>query len=185
MNAALFHAINGLAGEWGAVDALGKFCAGPLRDLLVVAVFAVPLFRIRLEPGRAVMAIALALIAVLVTAELNSLLKGWFDTQRPWEAEQHVNLIVAPPPTPAMPSGHAAAAAAAAMAGSLSWPRLAPTFWSAAVLVAVGRVFVGVHYPADVVAGLALGSTVAGIAWLGTRRVGRVIGRSPRPEPRA
>ena len=178
---AVFHAINGLAGEWGAVDAVGKFCAGPLRDLLVVAVFAVPLFRARLEPGRVVAAIGLALVAVLVTAELNSLLKGWFDAARPFTAEQHVNLIVSPPPTPAMPSGHAAAAAAAAMAGSLSWPRLAPLFWSAAVLVAFGRVFVGVHYPADVVAGLALGSAVAGIAWLGSARVARFARKS---EPR-
>ncbi|MBA4179846.1 MAG: hypothetical protein C0506_04585 [Anaerolinea sp.] len=183
MNAALFHAINGLAGEWGAIDAAGKFIADPLRDLLVVAVFAVPLLRMRVEPRRAVMAIAVALIALLVANELTDRLKQWLDVARPFVAEDQVNLLVSPPPTAAMPSGHASSAGAAAMAGSLSWPRLAPYFWAAAGLVALGRVFVGVHYPLDVVAGLALGSAVALAAWWGAKGVGRLAVQKTEPRP--
>lgn len=178
MNAALFHAVNGLAGEWGVVDAVGKFCADPLRDLLVVALFAVPLIRIRVEPARAMAAIAVALIAIVVTTQLTGLLKEWIDAQRPFVAESHVNLIVSAPPTGSMPSGHASSAGAAAMAASLSWPRLAPFFWIAAVLVAFGRVFVGVHYPADVAAGLTLGGAVGLCAWWGAKGVRRVAHRA-------
>lgn len=171
MNADLFHGLNGLAGNWAALDALGKFCAGPLRDLLVVAVLAVPLVRVRVDSRHAVVALAVAVVAVVVTAELTAGMKGWLDVPRPFAAEAQVNLLVSPPPSAAMPSGHASAAAAAAMAGSLSWPRLAPVFGTAALLVGLGRVFVGVHYPADVFAGFAVGSAVATALWLGGTKV--------------
>ena len=40
----------------------------------------------------------------------------------------------------------------------------------AAVLMAAVRVYVGAHYPLDVVAGLALGAVVSGLGWLLLRR---------------
>jgi undecaprenyl-diphosphatase len=40
-------------------------------------------------------------------------------------------------------------------------PRLAPVFYALAVLIAFSRVYVGVHYPVDVVAGAVLGTIVA------------------------
>ena len=183
MNADLFHGLNGLVGNWAALDALGKFCAGTLRDLLVVAALAVPLVRVRVEPRHSAVALAVAVATILVTAEMTALLKGWLDFARPFAAEVQVNLLVSPPPSAAMPSGHASAAAAAAMAGSLSWPRLAPVFGTAALLVGLGRVFVGVHYPADVLAGFAVGSAVATALWLGATTCSSDLGRRADPQP--
>jgi membrane-associated phospholipid phosphatase len=66
------------------------------------------------------------------------------------------------PLTTSFPSGHAASAAAFTTAVVLeipwTWVPLVPL--SAAV--AASRVVIGVHYPSDVVAGLALGAVVAG-----------------------
>ena len=45
------------------------------------------------------------------------------------------------------------------------------------VVVAFGCVYVGVHYPSDVVVGAALGSVCAAVTWLitGVRPVGKVL----------
>ncbi len=56
-----------------------------------------------------------------------------------------------------MPSGHTTAAFAAAVAIGTLWPKLQPLVWSYAVLVAVSRVAINVHYPSDVVFGALVG----------------------------
>lgn len=60
-------------------------------------------------------------------------------------------------------SGHAAVAATLATIASAHVPRrLRRVFWAWAVVVAVGRVYVGAHFPLDVVAGLGLGLLIGG-----------------------
>jgi membrane-associated phospholipid phosphatase/uncharacterized damage-inducible protein DinB len=74
------------------------------------------------------------------------------------------------------PSGHAAAAASlspllAWLAGR-AWPRGAPIAWLLALVLAafvgVGRLYLGVHWPSDVLAGWLLGATLGAVAirWL-------------------
>lgn len=74
------------------------------------------------------------------------------------------------------PSGHAMNAAAAGLTlALLVWPLLGPrgrvavasATAAAVVLTAVDRVMLGVHYPSDVVAGIVLGTAMAGASYLG------------------
>ncbi len=65
------------------------------------------------------------------------------------------------PTTTSFPSGHSASAAAFALGVAMEAPLLAPPVAALAAGVAYGRVHTGVHYPGDVVAGLALGSVSA------------------------
>ena len=65
------------------------------------------------------------------------------------------------PHSSSMPSGHATTAFAAAVAVGLVHPRLRWPLLVLAALVAVSRVWLGVHYLTDVIAGAALGTSVA------------------------
>lgn len=65
------------------------------------------------------------------------------------------------PGSTSFPSGHAASAAAFAVGASLEAPVLAVPLGVAAAAVAFSRVYTAVHYPGDVLAGAALGTTAA------------------------
>lgn len=68
------------------------------------------------------------------------------------------------PTSTSFPSGHSASAAAFATAVALELPVAGPPMAALAAAVGASRVHAGVHYPADVAAGFAVGSTVA--VWL-------------------
>jgi glycosyltransferase 2 family protein len=88
-------------------------------------------------------------------------LKRVVDRPRPYDADGATRLVALPAGT-SWPSGHPAVAAAVA---AVLAPRLGPVALGTAVtltgFVGLSRVYVGVHYPADVVAGTAVGLLVA------------------------
>jgi undecaprenyl-diphosphatase len=61
------------------------------------------------------------------------------------------------------PSGHSLHAAAFALLLSDLYPALAPLLWSYALLVAMARVILGLHYPSDVVLGGLIGAGTAAV----------------------
>jgi undecaprenyl-diphosphatase len=78
-----------------------------------------------------------------------------------------------------MPSGHASTSFAGAVVLTALVRRAAPALFVLALLVAVSRVYVGVHYPLDVVAGAALGAAV-GLAAVWLVRAPRMPSGAPR-----
>jgi undecaprenyl-diphosphatase len=79
------------------------------------------------------------------------------------------------------PSGHASTSFAAATVLSAFAPRHRLLFYALATLIALSRVYVGVHYLSDVVAGAALGTA---FGWAALTSL-RWRGRSPRRSRRA
>jgi undecaprenyl-diphosphatase len=66
---------------------------------------------------------------------------------------------------PSLPSDHATAAFAIAAAVALRHRRVGLGLLLLATVVAIGRVFLGLHYPTDVLAGAALGTAAALLIW--------------------
>jgi undecaprenyl-diphosphatase len=160
----LAHALDRFSAHHDAFeDPLRAYVASSeiLFAVVVVALLLlVPGARRRVARQAGVAAAASAALALLVAHFLSAAI----DRPRPFVAHpSSIHAFIAHAADPSFPSDHATAAFAIATAVTLRAGR-----WGAALLVlagvlAAGRVFLGVHYPTDVLAGAAIG---AGIAFL-------------------
>jgi len=100
-----------------------------------------------------------ALWATMLT--VNLVLKHYFRRRRPFIAFVKARVIGPRPKDFSFPSGHAAAGFAGAVLLSLHLPEWAPLFYLFAVTVSLSRIYLGVHYPSDVVFGGAAGAFLA------------------------
>lgn len=115
--------------------------------------------------------LALALTFVIVDDGV----KPFSNRPRPFHSLPSITLIDARPDSESFPSGHVALAVAGALAGTRMMPMAGWALWPFAMLVAVSRIYLGVHWPTDVLAGAALGLAVT---WF-------VLGGRKRSEPPA
>ena len=111
-----------------------------------------------------VMSLTAMLLGLLCT---NVVLKHLVARPRPWLTVEGLSFLVVENDPNSFPSGHTCAAFAAAGV----WFRTLPRKWMRwtavvlAVLMGFSRLYVGVHFPTDVIAGCAVGCFCALLSW--------------------
>lgn len=91
----------------------------------------------------------------------NLIIKNAVARVRPYDAYTFLMPIVSKPHDFSFPSGHAVNAFAAATAVFLNHKKIGIVALIIAALVAFSRLYVGVHYPTDVLTGMAIGIVFA------------------------
>jgi undecaprenyl-diphosphatase len=112
--------------------------------------------------------VELALSIVLASALTNHVFKPVVGRARPYVSAPSPAIIGGRPDDASFPSGHATNAFAGITVMSRAAPRARFLWWSLAVLIAYSRVYLGVHYPLDVIGGAVVG-------WLSAAAIIRVF----------
>lgn len=179
MDYTLYKAVNGLSG-YALADEVVRLLADGLPTVLVALValtFLVPwAARRRRRRSGAVLATAAAGLALLV----NQPIARAVARARPYNAHPaHAHLLIARSHDPSFPSDHATGAFALAMGVWLYDRRFGTILMALAAVLSFSRVYVGTHYPGDVVAGALIGSAVAAGLYLlaPTRRLVESVAR--------
>ncbi|MET8043303.1 phosphatase PAP2 family protein [Micromonospora sp. NPDC005215] len=180
MNYRLFELINGPAGQIDSMDDVMEFAATWLFYLIIAASavpVAVALHRRRIRPVLELgVALCLAFAAATVLAHLNNQL-------RPFQSH-HVHQLIPHDPGVSLPSDHATAAFTLAF-GVYAFlnHRWGVILAAAALTVGIARVWVGVHYPGDILAAAAIAGLAVVAVALG-RHQQRNRTRVPSARPR-
>jgi undecaprenyl-diphosphatase len=93
--------------------------------------------------------------------------KYLFNRTRPFIWDTEIAPLTKTPSSSSFPSGHSATAAAGALTLSVLYPPFAPALVLAASLVVLSRVYLGVHFPFDVLAGVIIGTATGGAVLAG------------------
>lgn len=117
--------------------------------------FSLYMFRIKY----AILYFARAAAAVFICIFVFLYIKSFFSRMRPYKKHDKIPIMY-PPDKHSFPSGHTMVGFAISFSvGSYSFGS-AILFYTIASLIAFSRVYVGLHYPLDVICGIVLGSII-------------------------
>ncbi|WP_307971263.1 phosphatase PAP2 family protein [uncultured Brachyspira sp.] len=117
--------------------------------------FSIYMFRIKY----AILYFARAAAAVFICIFVFLYIKSFFSRMRPYKKHDKIPIMY-PPDKHSFPSGHTMVGFAISFSvGSYSFGS-AILFYTIASLIAFSRVYVGLHYPLDVICGIVLGSVI-------------------------
>ncbi len=163
----IYHAINGLAGHNHLLDAAMKFFAKDALEiyavLFLIAWFLMPKSDIK-HRHALVVAVFSGILALLVNVVISHV---WF-RPRPFTAlpKGSFTQLISHSTDASFPSDHTSGSfgfAAASWGTNQSW--ISWSFTILAIIVMFSRIYVGVHWPTDVIAGFIVGTVSGRFMW--------------------
>lgn len=152
---AVLYAVNGWAGQSATLDWLMRQCSSATNFVVLVVAFLAWRAWLDWREGMLVTSVLGALIGA--GDFVGTQLKFWIARPRPCQVLLNVQELVGCGKLFSLPSNHAVNAATAAALFGVLFPS---TRWVAGPLLLLGgisRVYLGAHYPTDVLAGWCLG----------------------------
>jgi len=149
----LFQQINQFAGHWPYLDAIAVFFAKYLGYILIFSLF---LFLVKNWKKYWPMAIWALAGAVLARYVIVNIIRWLWERPRPF-VENQINLLLPHEATGSFPSGHAAFYFAIATVIYLYNKKIGILFFIGSFLIGIARVFVGLHWPSDILGGVLVG----------------------------
>lgn len=155
IDVAVFRFINGTLSN-PVTDKLMPFITDVTHWYLV---YVLLWFIILFKGGKYRIGLAIGMILLVTISDQisSNLLKNLIERARPCKVLENVHLLVTCTDSFSFPSSHAVNNFAAAMFFSFFYRNLKWILFSVATLMALSRIFVGVHYPSDVVGGALIG----------------------------
>lgn len=155
-----FLLINRFARRTGWLHGIMTAYASTIGLVVLVLLLAAGWWVARRTDLRAMAALTWAGLGTLVAVGINQPIVNGIAEKRPYDSIPHILVLVSRSSDYGFPSDHATMAGAVAAGLCFVERRLGILAWVAALTLAFARVYVGAHYPHDVVAGLALGALV-------------------------
>lgn len=154
---------------------INTYCSNTVFDFFFITIteakfWIIPaiiaaVFFIKHEKRKAVVILGLAVITVAISDPVSSqILKPLFGRHRPCHPEffiQGGNFLAGMKTSLSFPSSHAMNMFAQATLFSCFYPSKSPVFFGFALLIGISRIYVGVHYPSDIVGGAFFGIIIA------------------------
>ncbi len=152
MDLDILFAINSLAGKHIVLDNLAIFFA-------VWAIFALLIYlcAFALKSGKWFTVIAESIFAAITAYGINALIGAFFFRYRPFVVHQLTQLIDHSSTDKSFPSDHTAIAFAIATVITAYNRKAGIVALLIAFFIGLGRIYVGVHYPTDVIGGIVVG----------------------------
>ncbi|PIR41450.1 MAG: hypothetical protein COV31_01075 [Candidatus Yanofskybacteria bacterium CG10_big_fil_rev_8_21_14_0_10_46_23] len=155
----LFHLLNGLAGQSFFMDWLIIFFASHLEYGLGIA-FLVFAWLHGATFKQRIYVFGVTVVSVIVANfGITKVIRTFYHRPRPLEALSITHLLTRTDAS--FPSGHATVFFALAMAIYLHNRKWGVWFFVGAILISLGRVTAGIHYPLDILGGAVIGMAVA------------------------
>ncbi|WP_410982109.1 undecaprenyl-diphosphatase [Bacillus cereus] len=151
-----FNFINNKVQEYPLIDHVMILFAEYVQYAFVLLIV---LLWIRNKPNFRVMAFQ-SMVAFTLAYSINRIIEIWAYRERPF-VSHNITQLVDHAANSSFPSDHATSAVVIAATLLLSAYRFKYTWFFLALCVAFSRVWVGVHYPLDVIAGIVHGVLIA------------------------
>ena len=167
MDLTLYKYLNGLAYHHDGFEDLLRYFAQDAEYFFIGLLALLFLARGKWASRNARHGVIAAGLSAALALGIAHVISALWDRPRPYVAHATVShLFVTASGDPSFPSDHATAAFAIAVSILLRSRRIGLLALAMAVVLAVARVAVGVHYPSDVVGGALIGTSVALLLWI-------------------